>query len=114
MQPLRDLQVYGTQDDIYAEMEREMQALQPLHLRRIDLIKLVPKKEEKISRYLQRLRDQSEVAEVDKMSPSAFILNLFVFHTSESQRTKNIGEDIVQFFRSHEDVLGKKNLRMDP
>ena len=97
---LGDLPTFGNEDKIYEEMEREMRALQPLHLRRIDLIQLIPKKDEKLSQYLQRLRDQGEVADIDKMTPQALVLNSFT--------DKRIG-----FEKRRKDILCEKILSQE-
>ena len=87
-----------------------MRALQPLHLRRIYFIQLTPKKDKKLSQYLQRLRDQGEVADIDKMTPQALVLHLFLFHTSESPKTKYIRENVVQFLHEHDENIQDKHL----
>ena len=66
-----------------------------------------PKKDEK---YLQRLCDQGEVADIEKMSPQALILDLFLCYTHESPKTKYIREFIVQFLMEHDDRVRNKHL----
>ena len=56
------------------------------------------------------MRDQGEVADIDKITPQALVLHLFLFQTNESPKTKYIRKDAVQFLLEHDMGVQDKHL----
>ena len=89
--------------DINALLEKfdsEIQLLQPLHLRRITLIKIQSSKGEKASMLMRRLLEASKVADLPNLSPEALILHLFLDKCIESEENKDIKNRAVEILRT--------------
>ena len=81
---------YNTIETLLDRFDEEIQLLQPLHLRRITLIKIASSRGEKASILMRRLIEASKVADLPNLSPEALILHLFLDKCIESDENKDI------------------------
>merc|ERR1711867_109559 len=73
--------------------------VQPLHLRRIALLKVSSNKGEKASTLMSKLLEASKVADLENLSPEALILHLFLDKCPEREDTKEIKSKAVEVLR---------------
>merc|ERR1711867_327995 len=73
--------------------------VQPLHLRRIALLKVSSNKGEKASTLMTKLLEASKVADLENLSPEALILHLFLDNCPEGEDTKDVKSRVVEILR---------------
>merc|ERR1712121_561837 len=86
-------------DELLEAFDKEIQLLQPLHLRRIALLKVTSNKGEKASALMTKLLEASKVADLENLSPEALILHLFLDKCPEGEDTKDIKSKVVEVLR---------------
>ena len=91
---------YTTIEDLFAKIDAEIQLLQPLHIRRIILIKITSSKMEKSSTLLRRLIEAAKVADLPNLSPEALILHLFLDKSVEKDENREIKNRAIEILRT--------------
>ena len=65
-----------------------MLELDPLHLRRMEVIEMSPQNGEHLSLFMKRLIGRGYLADFKNMTPSALYINLFVRNMPETRNHK--------------------------
>ena len=99
-----DYSLYTNVDDLLTSMDEEMNILNPVHLRRITLLKTTFKKGEKCSELLGRLNDGAKVSDLRQLTPEGLLLHLFLDKCPEREDTKNIKDGVLDVLREHTQV----------
>ena len=86
-------------EDLLDKFDEETQNLQPLHLRRITLIKITSSKGEKASMLMRRFIDASKVADLPNLSPEALLLHLFLDKCVENEENRDIKNEALEILR---------------
>ena len=87
---------YDSITELLGKFDEEIQLLQPLHLRRITLLKITSSRGEKASVLMGKLLEASKVADLPNLSPEALLLHLFLDKCPESEDTKEIKNKAVE------------------
>ena len=90
---------YDSITDLLGKFDKEIQLLQPLHLRRIALLKITSSRGEKASVLISKLLEASKVADLPNLSPEALLLHLFLDKCPEGEDTKEIKSKAVEVLR---------------
>ena len=100
---------YSSIEALLDRFDEEIQLLQPLHLRRITLLKIASSRGEKASVLMRRLLEASKVADLPNLSPEALLLHLFLDKCLESEENKDIKNRAVEILRKK----SSKNLKVE-
>ena len=101
----RDIDRSSTVDAVWAEIDKTLLGLHPLHNRRIELLNKKTNKDEEHSRFLTRLIEEASIAEMTDISTESLILHLFC-HVTAGLGNSDVGKPIRK--------LILENLRVTP
>ena len=87
-------------DALLNKFDEEIQLTQPLHLRRISLIKIASTRGEKSSTLMRKLMEASKVSDLHNLSPEALILHLFLDKCVECEDNKEIKNKAIEILRN--------------
>ena len=104
-----DYSLFTNIEDLLGSMYREMNILNPVHLRRITLLKTSFKKGEKASELLKRLNEGAKVSDLRQLTPEGLLLHLFLDKCPEKYETKDIKDAVLDVLREHTKV-NKSNM----
>ena len=91
---------YKNVDALLNKFDEEIQLTQPLHLRRISLIKIASNRGEKASALMRKLMEASKVADLHNLSPEALVLHLFLDKCIECEDNKEIKNKAIEILRN--------------
>ena len=105
-----DFTLYRTVEDLLNAIDDEMTILNPVHLRRLTLLKTTYKKGEKCSELLGRLVDGAKVSDLRNLTPDGLLLHLFLDKCPEREDTREIKEGALNLLRANPSV-NKSHIR---
>ena len=94
-----DFEAFNTIDQLIEQIDSEIQLLRPLHLRRMNLIKISHSKGESCSNLLRRFMEGAKVSDLPNLSPEGMLLHLFLDKCPERDDTRDIKNQALEVLR---------------
>ena len=85
-----DFEAYNSIEELIGQIDAEIQLLRPLHLRRMNLIKITHSKGETRFNLLRRFMEGAKVSDPPTLSPQGILLQLFLDKCPERDDTRYI------------------------
>ena len=99
-----DFEAFNTIDELIDQFDAEMQLLKPLHLRRMNLIKITHTKDESCRNLLRRFMEGAKVSDLPTLNPQGILLHLFLDKCPERDDTREIKNQVLEVLRTQTSV----------